>query len=83
MNRSKYMKEYRLKNKDKIKEYNETYFQENKEEIRKKRSKSDTYKEYQMEYQNTRVKCVCNKELLRSNLYNHRKVCITYKNLSL
>ena len=49
-NRSEYLKQYRLKNKEKIAEYNKKYFQENKETILEKRNNNPAFKEYQFQY---------------------------------
>ena len=80
MDRKEYMKQYRLLNKAKTQEYNKTYFQENKQEIQQKRCKNIKHKDYQLEYQNTRLMCICGKELLRSSLYSHRKTCVVFLN---
>lgn len=93
MDRKEYMKQWREKNKEKIREYSKQYFQENKDDIYTTRNKyyqenktdilakrHEKEKEtgYHHKYLNTYKECVCGKLLKTSSFYQHRKICSTY-----
>lgn len=79
MDRKAYLKEWRLANKEKIKEYNSSYFQENKESILVQRNKSEKETGYKHMYNEQTKTCECGKQLKVKSLYNHRKICGEYK----
>jgi hypothetical protein len=82
-NSKEYKRLWRLKNKEKIQEYNAKYFQDNKEKILRKRNETEQQECKHAMYLRQRVECICGKELLRSSLYGHRKICIIYKQSNL
>jgi hypothetical protein len=77
--RKEYMHQYQLKHKEKIKEYKQQYFQENKDEIIRQRNNDNAYKQYQTEYRKQKIDCCCGKTLLRGSIYIHRKKCVEYQ----
>ena len=79
MDRKAYLKEWRQLNKEKIKEYNATYFQNNKEAILVQRNKSEEETGYKHIYGEQIRVCECGKELKVKSFYNHRKICKVYQ----
>jgi hypothetical protein len=79
MDRKEYLKQWRRNNKEKVKDYQATYFQENKETIYKKRKENETEIGYKCIYNEQTKICMCGKELKVKSLYNHRKICEVYK----
>lgn len=82
MDRKTYLKLWREKNKEKIKEYNQTYFQDNKEVIYKKRNVNEIETGYKHLYNEQYTFCECKKKIKIKSLYNHRKICNIYKSLN-
>ena len=72
-NRSEYLKQYRLKNKEKIAQYNKKYFQENKEIILEKRNNNPAFKEYQFQYKRC-INFEKYKDHLRKNNNSEEKI---------
>ena len=75
-----YKRQWRLKKKQHIKEYNAKYYEANRDTILKYRAVKQEETGCYLAYQHTRVYCICEKELWRSSLYIHRKTCRTWKN---
>ena len=81
MDRKEYLKAWRLANKEKVKEYNASYFQDNKDKINRQRNKSEEETGYKHIYNEQYRICECGKQLKVKSLYNHRKICSEYKKL--
>lgn len=80
MDRKEYLKEWRRRNKEKIKEYNATYFQENKDTIYKKRHEHEKETGYHIIYSESVFKeCVCGIKLKAGTFYMHRGICKEYQ----
>jgi hypothetical protein len=79
MDRKAYLKEWRLKNKEKVKEYQATYFQENKETIYEQRHKHEKETDNHKGYLNQYKHCECGKYLKICSIYMHYKICIEHK----
>jgi hypothetical protein len=80
MDRKEYLKEWRKKNREKIKEYNANYFQENKETIKIKRQEHEKRTGYHNTYSESVFKeCVCGKILKVGTFYLHRRNCKEYQ----
>lgn len=75
-----YKRLWRLNNKEHIKQYNAQYFQDNQTEIVQKRYERERVEQKHAAYLHTRVNCICGKEMYRTNIYKHRKICLIYKN---
>lgn len=79
MDRKEYFRKYREATKDKMKLYQANYFQENKDDILKKRNDREKETGYNHIYKQNYKECVCGRTLKVCSLYNHRKICIVYK----
>ncbi len=73
-------KKWRDKNKEKMSEYNATYFQNNKDEIYETRKIHEEETEYNKNYRAEIAKCICGKKDTRGNIMNHKQTCDTYLN---
>jgi len=79
MDRKEYLKQWRLKNNEKVKEYQALYFQANKEAINQQRNYREKETGYHHIYVEQKRECVCGKTLKVKSLYNHRKICLAYQ----
>ena len=69
------MKQYRIKNKDKIAKQRAEYYQENKEDIQKKSNDSEKQQETRSLYRAKKFECECGKTIINSSRGPHRKIC--------